>query len=107
MLNNPVGHFSFLTPSLVEKEECIALAVPSETAKHKNCVVAVNAGFFRELREEKEKLEQKSKKESLCLGNIVMDGRIVQRGKTQNVIFGVTKLGRFILGYPNEEGLLL
>uniref|UniRef100_T1J4Y3 EGF-like domain-containing protein n=1 Tax=Strigamia maritima TaxID=126957 RepID=T1J4Y3_STRMM len=95
------GHYSLirdpkLTLSVLEprkKDGCkkqIKETV-AESAKQRNCVVAMNGGFF-------------NTRNGKCLGNVISDGRKVQdSGGIQNVQFGIMKNGSIFTGYLSEE----
>ncbi len=59
------------------------------TADVAGCEVAFNAGFF----------VPKGADLGMCLGNVVSDGRVVQRAAHQNVNFGIRADGSLFVGY--------
>jgi exopolysaccharide biosynthesis protein len=82
-LENPLGHFSILEPL----NGCSnGTALTRQSAEKRKCIIATNAGFF-------------NTKTGDCLGNVISDGKIVQKPGTHNVNFGITKDGKFITGY--------
>ncbi|KAK3085444.1 hypothetical protein FSP39_003398, partial [Pinctada imbricata] len=95
VVNNPYRTVSVLEPGGLrgscEKSE---RATVLDSAKQKNCIVAVNAGFF-------------NTKNGACLGNIISDGRLVMdSGGVQNAHFGITKSGDIYSGYLSEIDLI-
>ena len=60
---------------------------------HSSCEVALNAGFF-------------DTHTFACHGNLVSDGEIVQNTIVQNVNFGITRNGTFVVGYLSKEDVL-
>ncbi|KAI0215481.1 N-acetylglucosamine-1-phosphodiester alpha-N-acetylglucosaminidase [Lamellibrachia satsuma] len=62
-----------------------------ETSRKRNCLAAVNAGFF-------------NMTSGACIGNVVSDGRTVQNsGGVQNANFGILKNGQLFFGYVPED----
>ncbi|UJR11184.1 hypothetical protein I4U23_015365 [Adineta vaga] len=82
-LENPLEHFSILEPA----NGCNnGTTLTRQTAEQRKCIIATNAGFF-------------NTKTGNCLGNVISDGRIIQKSGTHNANFGITKDGRFVIGY--------
>ncbi|KCV71061.1 hypothetical protein H696_02011 [Fonticula alba] len=88
-LDNPIGHFSVLPPG---GQACPGVAHTSATAKAGGCLFATNAGFFN--REDEE-----------CVGNIISNGHRVQVSGLDNVNFGLTATGDFVVGYLTQEAV--
>jgi N-acetylglucosamine-1-phosphodiester alpha-N-acetylglucosaminidase len=82
-LENPLGHFSILEPSNGCNNGTV---LTRQSAEKRKCIISTNAGFF-------------NTKTGDCLGNVISDGKIVQKPGTHNVNFGITKDGRFVVGY--------
>ena len=88
VLRNPINHFTVLEP----ENGCggnPARVRTSDTARSQYCAVATNAGFF-------------NTHTGACLGNLIVNGSVVQLPATQNANFGITKvwpLGRVVLGW--------
>eukprot|EP01095_Lingulamoeba_sp_RSL-Kostka_P004020 TRINITY_DN1511_c1_g3_i1.p1 TRINITY_DN1511_c1_g3~~TRINITY_DN1511_c1_g3_i1.p1 ORF type:complete len:517 (-),score=145.58 TRINITY_DN1511_c1_g3_i1:86-1636(-) len=86
ILENPINHFSILQPN----GGCGTLTRPSETSKTNQCLVATNAGFFNTHTYE-------------CNGNLVSNNEVIQNTGLQNANFGLSKEGKFVTGYINED----
>ncbi|XP_064610532.1 N-acetylglucosamine-1-phosphodiester alpha-N-acetylglucosaminidase-like [Liolophura sinensis] len=95
-VNNPVQTVAVLEP--LHQGTCqkggAERATVIKSAEQRNCLVAINAGFF-------------NTKTGECLGNVVSDGRLVQdSGGIQNAHFGILKNGSLFFGYLSESFLL-
>ncbi|XP_077982429.1 N-acetylglucosamine-1-phosphodiester alpha-N-acetylglucosaminidase-like [Glandiceps talaboti] len=94
IINNPARTVSVLEPQEIGGCNKNLRASVEDTAKQKNCLVAMNAGFF-------------NTHTGACLGNIVSDGRIVlDSNGIQNAHFGIKKDGTLFFGYLSEAELL-
>eukprot|EP00656_Telonema_subtile_P048344 TRINITY_DN5732_c0_g1_i2.p1 TRINITY_DN5732_c0_g1~~TRINITY_DN5732_c0_g1_i2.p1 ORF type:complete len:566 (-),score=104.78 TRINITY_DN5732_c0_g1_i2:138-1835(-) len=85
---NPVGHFSVLPPAAGCGVRARTSATAAQLAQGHRCEVAVNGGFF-------------DTRTGDCHGAIVSRGSVVQDSAHHNARFGVTKGGRFVVGYFN------
>ncbi|XP_013412616.1 uncharacterized protein LOC106175252 [Lingula anatina] len=66
-------------------------ATVKTSARQKNCIYAVNAGFFNTTN-------------GGCYGNVITDGKLrVNTGGIQNAHFGIRKDGSLYVGYITEE----
>ncbi len=93
-LRNPLHHFSILEP----KNGCNNGTVTVLDTSRGRCQVATNAGFF-------------ATRTGNCLGNVISNSNVVQTPNRHNVQFGITKSGKFIVGYlslqPNTNQVVL
>lgn len=62
----------------------------SETAKLLNCRVATNAGFF-------------NMQTGDCIGNVISRHHLTQLSGLRNVNFGITRMGKYVIGYLKKE----
>ncbi|XP_019395698.1 PREDICTED: N-acetylglucosamine-1-phosphodiester alpha-N-acetylglucosaminidase, partial [Crocodylus porosus] len=93
-VRNPLRTFSVLEPGGVGGCSTRWRATVEETARHGQCLVAQNGGYFNMDTGE-------------CLGNVVSDGRLVKNaGGLQNAQFGIRKDGTLVFGYLSEEDVL-
>ncbi|XP_076370928.1 N-acetylglucosamine-1-phosphodiester alpha-N-acetylglucosaminidase-like isoform X2 [Tachypleus tridentatus] len=91
IVSDPLRTISILEPKQIGGCELKIRDTVVNSAKQKNCLVAINAGFF-------------NTHTGACLGNLVSDGRKVQdSGGLQNTHFGITKNGSIFIGYLAEE----
>ncbi|KNC52567.1 N-acetylglucosamine-1-phosphodiester alpha-N-acetylglucosaminidase [Thecamonas trahens ATCC 50062] len=88
VLDNPVNHFTIQEP-IGGCREGYGGSRTSANARARQCKVATNAGFF-------------NTHTHACLGNLVVEGKAVQMPMIQNVNFGITTDGRYVVGYLNE-----
>uniref|UniRef100_A0A7M4FZQ1 N-acetylglucosamine-1-phosphodiester alpha-N-acetylglucosaminidase n=1 Tax=Crocodylus porosus TaxID=8502 RepID=A0A7M4FZQ1_CROPO len=85
-VRNPLRTFSVLEPGGVGGCSTRWRATVEETARHGQCLVAQNGGYFNMDTGE-------------CLGNVVSDGRLVKNaGGLQNAQFGIRKDGTLVFG---------
>lgn len=93
VVSNPSKTFSVLEPNQAGGCDLNIRQTVAESSMQKNCLLAVNAGFF-------------NTKNGSCLGNVVSDG-IIRRdsGGIQNAHFGLTKDGNIFAGYLSQEQL--
>lgn len=91
LISDPLKHISVLEPRKINGCATKTRETVLETSKQKECVIAINAGYF-------------NMKTGACLGDIVVDGQLVQSsGGIQNVHFGIKKDGSLLIGYVSEE----
>jgi N-acetylglucosamine-1-phosphodiester alpha-N-acetylglucosaminidase len=89
LVSNPLDHFTFLEP----KNGCgKGKFLATETLKSKNCKYATNGGFY-------------VKSNGNCHGNLVIDGNLKQTAAKKMAHFGMTKSGKYLVGYFGEEKL--
>ena len=69
---------------------CPGFATTLDTSDAGHCLLAVNAGFF-------------DVKTGDCIGNVVSKGQLVQLSGLENVNFGITKKGEYVIGYLTRE----
>lgn len=94
VVNNPLKTFSVLEPAKIGGCEDQVRSTVIESGKQKNCLVAVNAGFF-------------NTHNGSCLGNVISDGRLVLDSEgVQNAHFGITKDSHLFSGYLSEIDLV-
>ncbi|CAF1514744.1 unnamed protein product [Adineta steineri] len=74
-LENPLKHFSILEPANGCNNGTV---LTRQSAEQQKCIIATNAGFF-------------NTKTGDCLGNVIRNGKIVQKPGIHNVNFGITK----------------
>ncbi|XP_025059516.1 N-acetylglucosamine-1-phosphodiester alpha-N-acetylglucosaminidase isoform X4 [Alligator sinensis] len=93
-VRNPLRTFSVLEPGGVGGCSTRWRATVEKTARHGQCLVAQNGGYF-------------DMDTGECLGNVVSDGRLVKNaGGLQNAQFGIRKDGTMVFGYLSEEDVL-
>ena len=94
IVNNPLSTVSVLEPGSIGGCEDQMRSTVVESAKQKNCLVAINAGFF-------------NTHNGSCLGNVISDGILVLNSEgVQNAHFGITKDGHLFIGYLSEIDLI-
>lgn len=118
VLDNPIGHFSFVppaggcgggfstvanssahyappkragSPSAARRRVQQVARSLEAAASAAGCVVATNAGFFNTT-------------SSACYGNLVSDGQVLARSSRRNAHFGIRN-GRYVAGYltPDDD----
>eukprot|EP01029_Cantina_marsupialis_P029560 TRINITY_DN781843_c0_g1_i1.p1 TRINITY_DN781843_c0_g1~~TRINITY_DN781843_c0_g1_i1.p1 ORF type:complete len:489 (+),score=112.14 TRINITY_DN781843_c0_g1_i1:108-1574(+) len=107
-LDNPLNHFSFLTPqfgcnvthqyggqhvetSMARTSETAKTFIPYEGAKPATCKIATNGGFYNSTCGE-------------CYGDVASGGELVQVSPHSNVNFGIWD-GKFVSGYINSADI--
>eukprot|EP01080_Neovahlkampfia_damariscottae_P007539 gene7539-11863_t len=86
-LMNPKKHFKILEPKL----GCGRGMFPvKETSKFNECKYATNGGFF-------------NTHTSQCFGNLITSEKIVQSTNLTNANFGITKSGKYYVGYISKD----
>lgn len=95
VIKNPAKLISVQEPS---NGGCETLSTSSvaETAHAHGCYVASNAGFF---------FPDKNKTipYGTCYGNIISEGKVVQKTGIQNANFGIRRDGTVVIGYLSED----
>lgn len=93
-VSNAREMLSILEP--LEKNGCNnhKLATVLESSKQRDCLLAINAGFFNE-------------RTGQCFGNLVSDGEEVNKFRgLKSANFGIRKDGSLVVGYLKETDLL-
>ncbi|CAC5374275.1 NAGPA [Mytilus coruscus] len=93
-INNPMRTISVLEPGYKGGCEDQTRSTVRKSAERKNCLLAINAGFF-------------NTHTGSCLGNVISDGKLVlDSNGVQNAHFGITKDGHLFFGYLSEIDLI-
>eukprot|EP01122_Echinamoeba_exundans_P006094 TRINITY_DN1648_c0_g1_i3.p1 TRINITY_DN1648_c0_g1~~TRINITY_DN1648_c0_g1_i3.p1 ORF type:complete len:214 (-),score=14.10 TRINITY_DN1648_c0_g1_i3:1313-1954(-) len=92
-IGNPKGHYTVVEP--LGGCQSQSREYTSVTSQHYSCIVATNAGFFDP--------RPTAPTYGKCLGNVISQGRLVQKVSHNNVAFGMLKNGSFIVGMLTPE----
>ncbi|XP_004347995.1 N-acetylglucosamine-1-phosphodiester alpha-N-acetylglucosaminidase [Capsaspora owczarzaki ATCC 30864] len=84
--DDPLRTFSIEEPVLGCSNTSNHRELTSVTAKHNQCIIAGNAGFF-------------GVSNGMCHGNLISDGQLVQNTGRQNANFGIRRDGTIVVGY--------
>ena len=91
IVNNPNRTVSVVEPGEPGGCQLHDRETVSVSSAAKNCIVAVNAGFFNVT-------------DGACLGNVISDGRLAHdAGEIQNAHFGIKEDGSLFFGYVPED----
>jgi hypothetical protein len=86
-VNNPLSHFSIeLTNDTVNGHSCSDIGISN------NCIFTTNAGFY-------------NRKTYEPFGTLISEGVMKSDDYQYNTMFGITKKGKYIIGYPTEKDI--
>ena len=72
-----------------------ATSTVSESASQNGCYIATNAGFFNP--------HTDKSGYGTCLGNIVINSKVIKKTGIQNANFGIRQDGTIVIGYLSED----